>query len=49
MDENRKMLLNEKYLELIISVLLFRRIDHDFRFDDAMAEYGCEVHSFDPR
>jgi hypothetical protein len=25
------------------------RISNDFRFDDAMATLGCEVHSFDPR
>ena len=25
------------------------RINRDWSFDDAMAEYGCEVHSFDPR
>lgn len=24
-------------------------INYEFSFDDAMAEYGCEVHSFDPR
>jgi len=26
-----------------------RRINNDWSFDEAMAEYGCEVHSFDPR
>jgi len=25
------------------------RIDHNWSFDEDMADYGCEVHSFDPR
>lgn len=25
------------------------RIDNDFTFDDAMANAGCTVYSFDPR
>ena len=25
------------------------RINRDWSFDEAMAKYGCEVHSFDPR
>lgn len=40
----------ESGIHLLYAItFLFCSVRDDWTFDEAMAQYGCEVHSFDPR
>jgi len=34
---------------IYVVYVIYCRVFNDWSFDEAMAYYGCEVHSFDPR